>query len=474
MRSPVCSAIALSILLAPSSNLAYAFDPTSAGRQLIAASTNTSSDRPADPIFADDDNRTPQAADGTPIPDRYPHIADLEKTILGQPYPGQDLRARLSRMEAKAFGKASTNPDMSQRTDALEDYAEEKLHKARVTPSEDVDVDTIPAANSQPDSQMKYPHINSLEKSILRQTYAGDSLKNRLSRLESKAFGVISSDPDLSHRTDALDQYLQQNLHQNSAAPQRYTQTVSETDSQQPGAVPMKYPHIDSLEMTILGQTYQSDPLKDRVSRMEVTAFGSASTNPDMSQRTDALENYAERKLHKRPQPQNNDEDTASNGGQQQGSSGSTENKILNMVGKALIGMSPLGMLGGGAMPFMSGAGMGQGPGRNRRQAARQQDEPTPKPAAPPQDPAVSAADPPPSTAKMITKVAWCEMQVFGHTSPDMHLTQRLEQLNQQLNYAPGQSGDKLMDDLAPLMKAVIAQKSTTRALGSASQPIPR
>ena len=118
---------------------------------------------------------------------------------------------------------------------------------------------------------------------------------------------------------------------------------------------------------------------------------------------------------------------------------------------------------------------MGQGPGRNRHQSARQQNEQAPTPVPPRvEDPAITAADPPPPTAKMITKVAWCEMQVFGHTSPDMHLTQRLEQLNQQLKYAPGQSGIQLMDDLDPLIKAVLAEKHPTKSLGSTPQPATR
>ena len=158
---------------------------------------------------------------------------------------------------------------MSQRTDELEDYAEQKLHKIPVKPQEDIE--TVQEPYSQPDPMpTKYSPA--------------------------------------------------------------YKETVSET-VKQPNAVPMKYPHIDSLEMTILGETFADDPLKDRVSRMEVKAFGSASTNPDMSQRTDALEAYAEKKLHKRPLPQNNEDDTASSGSPHsphQGSSGGMENKIPN------------------------------------------------------------------------------------------------------------------------------------------------
>jgi len=61
--------------------------------------------------------------------DSYPHVTELERAILQQTYVGQSLPSRLARMETKAFGHASNDPDLSQRTDALEDYAEQKLHK---------------------------------------------------------------------------------------------------------------------------------------------------------------------------------------------------------------------------------------------------------------------------------------------------------------------------------------------------------
>jgi hypothetical protein len=451
MRSTIYSIVCLSLSLTLNVNAAFALAFPVPGEQIIGAGTAQ-----ADPLS--------ESGDGSPVAtaDHYPHIAELEQTILGRTYPGQEPHARLARMEAQAFGKPSSNPDMSARTDALEDFAEQKLHKAPPPPPE-ADIDTLPAPSRQASNDansigMKYPHINSLEQTIFGQTYASDSLQERISRLEIKAFGVVSTDPDFSHRTDALDQYVAQNLSNSSGTQPKYKETVSQTNTL-PGAVPMRYPHIESLETTILGDTFPNDTLQDRVSRMEVKAFGSASSNPDMSVRTDALEAYADKKLHKRPQPQNNDEDTASNGQQQQGSSGGMENKILNMVGKTLLGMSPLGSLGGGAMPFMSGMGGMGGGGRGRHQQAQQQAQPAEKPAPPPPDPAITSSNPPPSSAKMITKVAWCEMQVFGHTAPDLHLTQRLEQLNQLLNYAPGQSGDKLMDDLDPLIKAVLAEK---------------
>jgi hypothetical protein len=90
-----------------------------------------------------------------------------------------------------------------------------------------------------------------------------------------------------------------------------------------------------------------------------------------------------------------------------------------------------------------------------------------------PDDPMVNEAEPPPPSAKLITKVGWCEVQVFGHTFSFsglreaslpvsyMHLTDRLEQLNSKLKYAPGKSGIQLMDKIDTLVKYIYAHKDS-------------
>ena len=67
----------------------------------------------------------------------------------------------------------------------------------------------------------------------------------------------------------------------------------------------------------------------------------------------------------------------------------------------------------------------------------------------------------------MITQVGWCEVQMFGHTFPDMHLEERLGQLNSMLNFSPGTPDIKLMDDMGALIKSVQAHKPQTRSLGA-------
>src|ERR1700691_1296392 len=100
MRVIVLSLLTLSILLCP--EVGAATNPGDGSRQQLApldSKPNAQSDlAPADP---------------------YPHITNLENAILGQSFLGQPLSKRLTRMEVKAFGSSSSNPDLSERTDAL-------------------------------------------------------------------------------------------------------------------------------------------------------------------------------------------------------------------------------------------------------------------------------------------------------------------------------------------------------------------
>ena len=102
MRVIVCSLVAFSFSLGANVNAAIGFNYATIANQTIAASANAPVANRTDPLSEDTDSA--QAANPlSATADHYPHIACLEKTILGQTYPGQDLRARLARMEAKAL-----------------------------------------------------------------------------------------------------------------------------------------------------------------------------------------------------------------------------------------------------------------------------------------------------------------------------------------------------------------------------------
>jgi hypothetical protein len=109
----------------------------------------------------------------------------------------------------------------------------------------------------------------------------------------------------------------------------------------------------------------------------------------------------------------------------------------------------------------------------NNQQQAPQKPEPKP---VQPDDPAVHDPMPPAADASLLTKVGWCEVQVFGHTFSDsglvesaskathMPLPKRLEQISRKIEFEPQKSGMQLMDDVNPLIKAVSSAKKESAA----------
>ncbi|MGH9550948.1 MAG: hypothetical protein ACRD3W_16320, partial [Terriglobales bacterium] len=284
--------------------------------------------------------------------------------------------------------------------------------------------------------------------------------------MELKAFGVSSSDPDLSKRTDALTDYAANKLGMKTPV-SSFDDSGSQTDTAQEDSVASgdsaasggsAYPHITALEQAILAQTYPNDALPDRLSRMETKAFGAPSTNQDLSDRTDALEQYAEKKLHKNPLAQAEGVSPGAVEQQQQRGPGRSK-QLLASLGGAMLGFIP-GFSGVNTQPGLVGMPGFSGIGMQPRSAQPPQDNPD----NPQQDmikaeePAMHAATPPPPSAKLITKVGWCEVQTFGHDFSKMHLAERLDQLNGELNFDPRQKGADLMDDIDKLVSTVQAR----------------
>lgn len=227
------------------------------------------------------------------------------------------------------------------------------------------------------------------------------------------------------------------------------------------------YPHVTNLEKQILGSTFDGQPLNTRLARLETKAFGNVSQLPDLSQRTDALERYAENKLNKKPFAGTESPDLAAaefeaangvappnyqrnNGQQQQQQRPSMSSQIPKQLVQSLLGIPTFG------------------PGPRAQQPYEQQYD---QPAAPQDDPRVFQQDPPPSGEQMLVRVGWCEVHTFGHTYLSMHLTQRLRQLNDAVRPgAPKQNDMQLMDDLDKIVAAVQARHPhPDKAIGAKS-----
>ncbi|MBY0357872.1 MAG: hypothetical protein K2W82_07710 [Candidatus Obscuribacterales bacterium] len=273
-----------------------------------------------------------------------------------------------------------------------------------------------------------------LELKFFDDNFNNDSDEARVGRIEKLVYGEVGTGSP-KERIDKLVSMIGPVSTTVAAKTEAVPPVLAETNS-----TINDYPHVTELEKAILGQSYASDPLAQRFSRMEIKAFGSAANNPDFSQRTDALEGYAEKKLHKKPfVPERKD-----NPGQN--SAPSRVPQILSMVGNSLLGMSGTSF---------SGVRV-----RQRQDVVSPQSSDSQETIRD-EDPEVFEDAPPPAEAKLLTKVGWCEQHLFGHTFPDLHLLGRLGQLNQELKVKPGASNAALMDDIEPMIKAVLVRKGS-------------
>lgn len=355
--------------------------------------------------------------------------------------------------------------------------------KAPANPSASPSAKT--GSDSGDSTQDAYPRVTAIEQAILGQTFAYEPLSTRLERMERKAFNKASDSDDLSGRTDALYDYADKVLHKNpfkaeysseTAADQRLDGGSDDSSSGGTGASSddgssgggSDYPHVTALEKTILGEAHTGDQLADRLSRMETKAFGKPSTGQDLSDRTDALEKYAEKKLGMKPfggEGRASMGDAGSGAGSGAGGSNrSARLGTLAAVGNTLLNMTGFGMMG---MPGFGGMTPPQSAAPEQSLEAQKVEQQL-------EDPLLKSPTPPPASAKMLTKIGWCEIRVFGHTSAKMHMLDRLNQLNLKLNFDPGKTGLDLMDHIDGLMKLAESQKPADQSVGSLPAPAAR
>ncbi len=130
--------------------------------------------------------------------------------------------------------------------------------------------------------------------------YPGDDEIVRLDRMEEFVFG--------STQTGSLQQRLQKLLSvatefpavkpksapANTVDRQRTTNDTRQTSQDHPAFDYASYPRVAELEKHLLGSTYANDSLPDRLARLETKAFGRTSSSPDLCQRVDLLDQYAD------------------------------------------------------------------------------------------------------------------------------------------------------------------------------------
>ena len=218
-------------------------------------------------------------------------LAQLENRYFEHPYNQDTESDRLSRLEGFIFGSAQqgtvaerlkhiiatipSEPDSSPSLSGTTNGASSaKKQQSASSNSVSKDLGTLPDSST-------YPRVTGLEQELLGRTYVGEALSNRLARLETKAFGAVSSSSDLSQRVDQLDQYSERHdlygeRRTATSAPSQpntrgaYAPSGSTGQTQFSGSISER---LAMMESQVFSHTYPERSLDKRVKKLEEKVF---------------------------------------------------------------------------------------------------------------------------------------------------------------------------------------------------------
>ncbi len=305
------------------------------------------------------------------------------------------------------------------------------LHSYLMTGAQPAFAAAAPAPDSASKSMLS--EIDAYEKKFFERSFAGETSSRRLDRLETFIFGATSTG-SVPARIAKIAQVVPM-----TNAPPAKTFTPPGASLAQPSAPaaepvlesPGNYPHITALEAKILGETYPTQALTERLARLETKAFGAPSKSKDLEERTDAIDRHeqalrAPKSMIIGTRPDDNDDD-------------------LN-VGASTTPRHFQYAEPPPKRPRFESAD--EDPGAVvRHQAIEEELEDAQK------------TTPPTKEERTLSRIAWCEQQVFGHAYPEMHLLKRLHQLNHELFPNDQEKDIELMDRIDTIVKEVVLRK---------------
>jgi hypothetical protein len=284
-----------------------------------------------------------------------------------------------------------------------------------------------PPADSAPAAAAIDKQIGAYEEKFFERTFDGESEKRRLDRLDTFIFGATNPG-SAPVRIALIARVVQVNTPPPEAKPATTSGgtkpspgTQSQTTGQSShGAAaspepalqsPGNYPHITALEAKILGNTFTDQPLTERLSRLETKAFGAPSNSNDLEER--------------------------------------------NMQAKHRPKDMTIGM------PLEDEDIAPMSPEIERRYQSADED---PGSVVHHQTIEQELADaqkttPPTKDERTLSRIAWCEQQLFGHAYPEMHLLKRLHQLNHELFPQDKEPDIQLMDRIDKIVREVVLRK---------------
>jgi hypothetical protein len=237
------------------------------------------------------------AAPGAVAPDDA-KLSILEVKYFSHPYAKESEPDRIARIERMVFGAEQTGAiedrlarlesttNVPSETESMPPLTPRVQKPERVSTLKSVDDANIPDSSS-------YPRVAELEQTLLGHAYPGDSVRERLDRLETKAFGHPSTVVDLAARVDNLNEYaavftVPENRRNGlDFGGLRASTSVGQSQTKFVGVVDQ----IEALETSVYGAKRTNKPLLQRVSSLEGSVYGASrdQSNDDLTTRVSHL-----------------------------------------------------------------------------------------------------------------------------------------------------------------------------------------
>jgi hypothetical protein len=163
------------------------------------------------------------------------------------------------------------------------------------------------SAQAQPLASADSAALTTVECKMFAHSYSHDSAASRVARLERFVLGTTRDGLPLQQRISLLLSDVHTGSKSAAAVPERIPvantrgtnvpaankSSVSKQAISADLSTRSKYPHLIELEQQICHRSYENEPVRQRLDRLENMAFGKPSTSVDLARRVDALDWYA-------------------------------------------------------------------------------------------------------------------------------------------------------------------------------------
>ncbi len=239
---------------------------------------------------------------------RLADLGPLEVKFFAHQYDKETPPERLDRLERLVFGKVQSGSveervaKLSKAVDgaglAIAPSAIVSRAGAGATPTSATPANASsarPVSEAKDTSGSSYPRVSELELSVLGKTFSGEPVRQRLSRLETKAYGKPSQIEDLATRVDKLssyaDVYGMQPADNYSRSAESLRGLADLVDSTPHSRSMGMLDKVSALENSVFGHPTTNQALVQRIKTLEASVFGSStgSAGEDMKTRVDQL-----------------------------------------------------------------------------------------------------------------------------------------------------------------------------------------